>query len=106
MPSILGFSICSTRSLKPPLIWNVVDVAAYRGTVTVRIDGRDLVLGLEAARRIWGNGDPQRYYTFIGASAFVFTAEQECRRLFGCSPLEHDFVERHADFVVTLLLEH
>jgi AcrR family transcriptional regulator len=60
----------------------------------------------EAARRIWGNGDPQRYYTFIGASAFVFTAEQECRRLFGCSPLEHDFVERHADFVVTLLLEH
>ncbi len=58
----------------------------------------------EAADRIWGSADPHRYYTFIGASAFVFTAEQECRRLFGRSPLEDDFVERHADFVVALLL--
>ena len=59
----------------------------------------------DAARRIWGSADPHRYYTFIGASAFVFTAEQECRRLFGHSPREDDFVERHADFVVKLLLD-
>ena len=31
----------------------VVETAAYRGTVTVRLDGRELVLGTEAARRIW-----------------------------------------------------
>jgi AcrR family transcriptional regulator len=58
----------------------------------------------EAAALIWGNGEPHRYYTFIGASAFVFSAEQECRRLFGVSPREDSFVERHADMVVTLLL--
>jgi AcrR family transcriptional regulator len=58
----------------------------------------------EAAALIWGNGDPHRYYTFIGASAFVFSAEQECRRLFGVSPREDSFVERHADMVVALLL--
>jgi AcrR family transcriptional regulator len=56
------------------------------------------------AARIWGKPDPHRYYTFIGASAFVFSAEQECRRLFGNSPREDDFVDRHADFVVELLL--
>ncbi len=55
------------------------------------------------AARIWGPPDPHRYYAFIGAGAFVFSAEQECRRLFGSSPREADFVERHADFVVDLL---
>jgi AcrR family transcriptional regulator len=58
----------------------------------------------EAAALIWGKGEPHRYYTFIGASAFVFSAEQECRRLFGVSPREDTFVERHADMVVALLL--
>lgn len=60
----------------------------------------------EAARRLWGDQDPHRYYTFIGASAFVFSAEQECRRLFGISPREEAFVERHADLVVAMLLHH
>jgi AcrR family transcriptional regulator len=59
-----------------------------------------------AAGSIWGELDPHRYYTFIGASAFVFTAEQECRRLFGTSPRTEDFVERHADLVVQLLLRN
>ncbi|MEJ2531391.1 MAG: TetR family transcriptional regulator [Halioglobus sp.] len=58
----------------------------------------------EAAGRLWGHRDPHRYYTFIGASAFVFSAEQECRRLFGVSPREEAFIERHADLVVALLL--
>ncbi len=59
----------------------------------------------EAAGKLWGDHDPHRYYTFIGASAFVFSAEQECRRLFGISPREEAFVERHADLVVDLLLK-
>ena len=56
----------------------------------------------EAAAMVWGRSDPHRYYLLIGASAFVFTAEQECRRLFDCSPRDADFVERHAEMVVAL----
>jgi hypothetical protein len=57
-----------------------------------------------AARLLWGNGDPHRYYLFIGAGAFVFSAEQECRQLFGIDPMGEDFVERHAELVANLLL--
>lgn len=57
-----------------------------------------------AAELLWGRSDPHRYYLFVGASAFVFSAEEECRRLFGCSPRDLDFVDRHADMVVSLLL--
>ena len=58
----------------------------------------------EIAELVWGQSDPHRYYLLIGASAFVFTAEQECLRLFDCSPRDADFVERHAEMVVELLL--
>ena len=58
----------------------------------------------EAAKCLWGDGDPHRYYLLIGAGAFVFTAEQECLRLFGQSPRTREFVERHAENVVSMLL--
>ena len=58
----------------------------------------------EAAKCLWGDGDPHRYYLLIGAGAFVFTAEQECLRLFGLSPRTREFVERHAENVVSMLL--
>lgn len=58
----------------------------------------------EAAELVWGRSDPHRYYLFIGASAFVFSAGEECRRLFGCSPRDADFVERQAEMAVSLLL--
>lgn len=58
----------------------------------------------EAIALFWGDGDPHRYYTLIGAAAFVFSAEHECLRLFGVSPREEAFVARHADMVVELLL--
>ncbi len=58
----------------------------------------------EASALLWGDADPHRYYLFIGASAFVFSAEQECMRLFGCSPRDSDFVDRHAEMVVSLLV--
>ncbi len=58
----------------------------------------------EAAELVWGRSDPHRYYLFIGASAFVFSAGAECQRLFGCSPQDADFVERQAEMVVSLLL--
>ncbi len=58
----------------------------------------------DAARLLWGERDPHRYYLFVGSSAFVFSAEQECRKLFGAAPREQAFVERHADMVVEMLL--
>jgi AcrR family transcriptional regulator len=59
-----------------------------------------------ASQLLWGDGDPHRYYLFIGAGAFVFSAEQECRQLFGVDPRAEDFVDRHADLVANLLLQH
>jgi AcrR family transcriptional regulator len=58
----------------------------------------------EAAELILGDRSPHRYYVFIGASAFVFSAEQECRRLFDAAPRDPEFVERHADGVIAVLM--
>ena len=58
----------------------------------------------EAAALLWGDRDPHRYYLLIGAGAFVFSAEQECLRLFATDPRREEFVERHADLVADLLL--
>jgi DtxR family Mn-dependent transcriptional regulator len=41
------------EGIRPGAEMAVVEAAPYRGTVTVRLDGRELVLGLQAARRIW-----------------------------------------------------
>ena len=41
------------EGIRPGVSVEVVDAAPYRGTVTARFNGRDLVLGMEAARRIW-----------------------------------------------------
>ncbi len=58
----------------------------------------------EAAQLLFGDRDPHRYYLLVGAGAFVFTAEQECARLFGVNPRGEAFVERHVDLVVQLLM--
>ena len=57
-----------------------------------------------AAALLWGERDAHRYYLFIGAGAFVFSAEQECRQLFGIDPRGDEFVQRHAEMVANLLL--
>lgn len=41
------------EAIRPGHTIEVIEAAPYRGTVTVRLDGRELVLGMEAARRIW-----------------------------------------------------
>jgi len=41
------------EGLRPGVEFTVRDVAPYRGTVTIEVGGRELVLGLEAAHRIW-----------------------------------------------------
>ena len=41
------------EGIRPNVEFTVQDVAPYRGTVTIALDGRELVLGLEAAHRIW-----------------------------------------------------
>ena len=57
----------------------------------------------KATGAVWGDLDPHRYYIFIGAAAFAFSAAEECRVMFGRSPDEEEFVERHADLVLELL---
>lgn len=41
------------EGIRPGVVFTVQDVAPYRGTVTIELGGRELVLGLEAAHRIW-----------------------------------------------------
>lgn len=41
------------EGIRPGTRLEVVEVASYLGTVTVRVGKRELVLGLDAARRIW-----------------------------------------------------
>ena len=41
------------EGIRPGAEFGVSDVAPYRGTVTIALGGRELVLGLEAAHRIW-----------------------------------------------------
>jgi DtxR family Mn-dependent transcriptional regulator len=41
------------EDIRPGTALEVVEVASYLGTVTVRVGRRELVLGLDAARRIW-----------------------------------------------------
>lgn len=41
------------EGIRPGAAIEVVELAPYRGTVTVRLAGHELVLGLEAARRVW-----------------------------------------------------
>jgi AcrR family transcriptional regulator len=58
----------------------------------------------EVSETIWGSNDPHRYYAFVGAAAFVFSAAEECKRLFDTSPTDPDFIDEHAEFVLRLLL--
>jgi TetR/AcrR family transcriptional regulator len=58
----------------------------------------------EASDKVWGHGDPHRYYAFIGAAAFVFSAAEECQLLFGVSPNDEAFIEKHAAMVLRTLL--
>ena len=58
----------------------------------------------EVSETIWGHNDPHRYYAFVGAAAFVFSAAEECKRLFDTSPTDPNFIEEHAEFVLKLLV--
>jgi DtxR family Mn-dependent transcriptional regulator len=41
------------EGIRPGAVVEVSEVAPYRGTMTFRFDGREVVLGLEAARMVW-----------------------------------------------------
>lgn len=47
---------------------------------------------------------PHLYYVGIGAASLVFQLGPECVELTGADPVCEDFIERHADLVVDLLL--
>jgi hypothetical protein len=58
----------------------------------------------EVSETIWGSNDPHRYYAFVGAAAFVFSAAEECKQLFDTAPNDPTFIEEHAEFVLRLLI--
>ena len=47
--------------------------------------------------------DAHTYYLLIGAGAFVFSVEYECKRLFGVDPRTPDFIDAHAQMVADIL---
>jgi len=82
---------------------------SWRVTCIVEEHVRPMLEGLaafipEAAKLLWGEQDPHRYYLLVGAGAFVFSAEWECRQLFDVDPRGGAFVERHAELVADLLI--
>ncbi|MEM9724314.1 MAG: TetR family transcriptional regulator [Pseudomonadota bacterium] len=48
--------------------------------------------------------DPHLYYFIIGAGAFVFDVEFECREIFGVDPRDDAFIRDHAAMIADLLL--
>lgn len=87
--------------------------ASWRVDYIVAEHVRPMLDGLErtvpdAYRLLYGTGRGEeaahRYYLFVGAGAFVFSAEHECRGLFGAAPRSEDFVDRHADLVTDMLI--
>lgn len=50
-----------------------------------------------------GAVSPHGYYMMIGAAAFVFSAQHECKALFGIDPCTDDFARAHARAVVEFL---
>lgn len=41
------------EGIRPGVPIEIVETAAYRGTISVRFSGEEIVIGMEAARRIW-----------------------------------------------------
>jgi len=86
--------------------------ASWRVEYLVEEHVRPMLLALEqtlprAYGLLFGAGGDDaahRYYLFIGAAAFVFSAEHECRGLFGVAPREPAFVDRHADRIIDMLI--
>lgn len=59
---------------------------------------------LAEAREIFGiEVDAHGYYLMVGAGAFVFSVEHECKKLFGIDPMSDDFVNDHAQMVAGLI---
>lgn len=44
------------------------------------------------------------YYTVVGAASLAYVNAPEARRLLGYDPIDHDFVEAHADALVAMIL--
>ena len=47
--------------------------------------------------------DPHGYYLLVGAGAFVFSVEHECKKVFGVDPRSDEFVNQHAAMVSEII---
>jgi AcrR family transcriptional regulator len=46
------------------------------------------------------------YYILVGASSFIFSAQQECKRLWDTDPCTEEFATKHAGLVAGLMKQH
>lgn len=59
-------------------------------------------LDLRSARKLTAHD----HYILVGASSFLFSAQQECTRLWGIDPRTEEFAAKHAGLVATLMRQH
>ena len=58
----------------------------------------------ESGRAMLGvDFDPHGYYLLVGAGAFVFSVEHECKKVFGVDPRSDEFVNQHAAMVADII---
>jgi len=48
------------EDIRPGKVVKLEAIAPYRGTVTISMDGREVVIGLQVARQIWVRGGPAK----------------------------------------------
>ncbi|MEP0070141.1 TetR/AcrR family transcriptional regulator [Pyruvatibacter sp.] len=47
--------------------------------------------------------DPHGFYLLVGAGAFVFSVEHECKKVFGIDPRSDEFITEHAAIVADVM---
>ena len=57
----------------------------------------------DARKRLGVEFDPHGFYLLVGAGAFVFSVEHECKKVFGVDPRSDEFVNQHAAMVADII---
>lgn len=57
----------------------------------------------ESAKALGVELDPHGYYLLVGAGAFAFSVEHECKKIFGIDPMSDEFVSEHAALLAEIM---
>jgi len=58
-----------------------------------------------AAAALGLNIDAHGFYLLVGAGAFVFSVEHECKKIFGVDPRSDEFINAHAAMVSEIIVD-